>query len=173
MYLSDLSKEEYSSFFSTYINIPHDLELKDAFIKGENRFIELINTIPDDKLSYRYDEGKWTLAEVILHCIDTERVFQGRALRICRNDKTNLPGFEQDLLVAFSNANERSKNSLIEEYKVVRASTISLFSHLSDDVLKRKGIVSNNTISVRAIGFIINGHQLHHEKIISQRYLND
>lgn len=89
----------------------------------------------------------------------------------CRNDKTNLAGFDENLFVPESFSNERSVESLMDEFKVVRASTRLLFKSFNDQVLLRNGNANNSVISVRAIGFIISGHVKHHIRIIKERYL--
>jgi len=111
------------------------------------------------------------VAEVLIHITDTERVFQYRALRFARKDKTPLPGFDQDAYVPFSMANTRSIDAVINEYKSVRQSTISLYETFDEAVLKQIGIASNADMSVGALGFIICGHQRHHRNILKERYL--
>lgn len=128
-------------------------------------------SIPPEKENYRYAEGKWTPKDILLHLIDAERIFAYRALRIARNDKTALPGFEENDYVIEANAEERSMESLLEEYFDVRKATISLFLSFSADALKRLGEASGFSVSVRAIGYIILGHEKHHANVIIERYL--
>ena len=148
-----------------------DVELIEELKRGKSAFLSLFEEIPEEKLNYAYAEGKWSLAEVLIHMIDTERIFQYRALCIARNDKTLLPGFDQDAYVPYSNAANRSINSLIAEYTAVRDSTISLFNSFDDEAIKRVGTASGSKMSVRALGFIISGHQAHHVQILRERYL--
>lgn len=168
---SELGSGNYSPFYQTYIDTLGDVELMDIHQKQLQNFPEFIESIPDTKLNYAYDEGKWTVAEVLIHLIDAERVFQYRALRFSRGDLTPLPGFDQDNFVPNSNANRRSKESIAAEYKAVRKSTIALFSNFDRQTLQKKGIASNAEMSVAALGFIISGHQKHHRNIIRERYL--
>lgn len=168
---SELTAGDYNPFYQTYIDTLGDVELMDMHQRQLQNFPEFIESIPDSKLNYAYGEGKWTIAEVIIHIIDTERVFQYRALRFSRGDMTPLPGFEQDDYVPNSNAHRRSKESIIEEYKAVRKSTISLFANFDRQTLRIKGVASNSEMSVAALGFIISGHQKHHRNIIRERYL--
>ncbi|MFI8379704.1 DinB family protein [Leeuwenhoekiella sp. NPDC079379] len=128
--------------------------------------------MPEDKWLYAYDSRKWTVLESLLHVIDTERIFTYRALRIGRGDKTPLAGFEQDDYIKPSGANLRSMTSLIEEYNQVRSCTINLFKNLSAEALLEIGTASNSTLSARAAGFIICGHEIHHAYIIKTRYLD-
>lgn len=109
----------------------------------------------------------------ILYCnlIDAERIFAYRALRIARNDKTALPGFEENDYVISANANNREYESLLAEYETVRNASISLFETFTSEDLLRLGTASNNSVSVRAIGYILLGHELHHKNVILERYL--
>lgn len=127
--------------------------------------------MPIEKQNYRYAEGKWTPKDILLHLVDAERIFAYRALRIARNDKTALPGFEENDYVIEAKAEERSMSSLLEEYSEVRKATISLFLNFGEEVLKRLGEASNCSVSVRAIGYIILGHEKHHVDVIFERYL--
>ena len=123
------------------------------------------------KHEFRYAEGKWTIKDIILHLIDAERIFAYRALRIARNDKTALPGFEENDYVVAANANNRGYESLLAEYETVRNVSISLFETFTSEELLRLGTASNNSVSVRAIGYIMLGHELHHKNVILERYL--
>jgi hypothetical protein len=169
---SELKIGEYNSYYQTYIDkIGGDAELIETLKKQLKNFPNFLNNIPEEKLQYAYAPDKWSVLEALLHIIDTERIFQYRALRFSRNDLTSLPGFDQDIYVPESNANHRTIASVIEEYIAVRSSTISLFSSFNDDVFKRIGTASDSPMSVGALGFIICGHQRHHRDIIRERYL--
>lgn len=168
---NSLDYSEYNSYYQPYISKVGAIDLLDCLHEDLNNFIDFVNAIPSVKFSYAYADGKWTVAEVIMHLLDSERVFQYRALRFARNDRTELPGFDQDIYVPSSRANERSKASIIAEFAAIRNSTISLFSSLNDDELKRIGTASDSPISVRALGFIICGHLKHHKDILEELYL--
>lgn len=172
MFLSELPSSEYNPFYHTYIMALGEVTLMDALVDGKEGLLSLMEKIPEKKLSFAYAEGKWTLAEALVHMIDTERIFQYRALRFARNDKVDLPGFDQDSYVPYSNADSRTVQDLIVEYKAVRDSTITLFKSFDEEVLKRKGIASGSPMSVRGMGFIISGHQAHHVRILNERYLS-
>tara|TARA_B100000949_G_scaffold235585_1_gene260039 strand:- start:8957 stop:9475 length:519 start_codon:yes stop_codon:yes gene_type:complete len=171
MVLSELPSSEYNPFYQTYIMALGDVELIEELKNGRKVLLSLFEEIPEEKLNYAYAEGKWSLAEALVHMIDTERIFQYRALCIARNDKTPLPGFDQDNYVPFSNAANRSKKDLIEEYRSVRDATITLFNSFDDEAINRIGIASGSKMSVRALGFIISGHQAHHVRVLKERYL--
>jgi uncharacterized damage-inducible protein DinB len=163
---------EFPQYASMYIDlIPNDGKLIYHLYYNLNSTKDLIQTLPEGTLLYRYAEGKWTIKEVLVHIIDDERIYAYRALRFARNDKTELPGFDQDPYAFYSNANVRSIESIIEEYEAVRMSTITLFNGFSDDVMLRSGVANNNEVTVRALGYHIAGHELHHLNILKNRYL--
>lgn len=169
---SQLSPQEYNVHYANYINqVPEDLDLITALEQGEAQTHQFYKAIPEDQLKKSYAPGKWTILEVLLHLIDTERIFNYRALCIARGDTTEFPGYEQDEYVPPSKANARSLSSLLAEYSTVRKATISLFSNLKEEDLKQLGKASNSPLSVRAAGFITAGHEKHHEQIIKERYL--
>jgi len=168
----DLSTNEFNPYYGTYIGKTEGLNLKNGIKISSDRTISFLKSIPTEKLEYRYDKGKWTIKEVIQHLMDAERVFSYRALRIAREDQTPLPGFEQNDYVEPSQANKRSLDELINEFKAIRSSTVALFNSFSDKMLMAKGTASNSPVSVRAIGFIIMGHEIHHCQIIKERYLS-
>jgi hypothetical protein len=124
-----------------------------------------------DKFDYRYAEGKWTIKEIIQHIIDTERIFAYRALRISRNDQTPLPGFDENDFANNTAAQTRGLQDLLTEFSAVRHSNLLLFKSFSDEQLLQVGIASEHSISVRAIGFILIGHQKYHQKVFEERYL--
>ena len=171
MLRSELVSDEYNSYYQPYIDKVGDIKLLDALKCNHKSVVSFIKSIDENKLSYRYAEGKWSVKEIILHLIDTERVFAYRALCIARNDKTELPGFDQDIFVSHSYADNRSIDDLLSEYETVRMATISLFASFNHEVLKARGIANNSSLSVRAAAFIIVGHENHHLQIIKERYL--
>lgn len=171
MTANDISINEYNPFYQTYINKAQNVDLKRGLRQSFESVIEFLNTIPEDKLEYRYADGKWTIKEVIQHIIDAERIFAYRALRIARQDQTPLPGFEENDYVPASFANNRSRAQLLADYSAVRQATLSLFDSFTNDMLLQVGIASNSPISVRALGFITIGHEQHHCQVIKERYL--
>lgn len=163
---------EYAPYAIMYIGLLPDDELVLDHLKNNlNLTRNFIASLPEERLTYRYAEGKWTIKEILLHIVDDERIYAYRALRFARNDRTELPGFEQDDYALHSAANDRTVDDLLEEFATVRAATISLYQGLGGDVLTRAGVASGNFMSVRAIAYHIAGHELHHLKIIRERYL--
>jgi uncharacterized damage-inducible protein DinB len=171
MILSELQNNEYSPFYKGYIKQSVNRPIVEGLKLNLDHTLHFYNNIPFEKLDFRYADGKWTIKEILQHIIDTERIFSYRALRIARQDQTPLPGFEQDDYVLTANTNERSIESLINEYIAVRQATIELFDSFNNKMLLTIGTASENPISVRAIGFIITGHENHHTTIIKERYL--
>lgn len=164
---------EYPPYAVMYIKLlPDDglllKHLKDNFEKVK----EFILSLPEEKLLYRYAGNKWTIKEILVHIIDDERIYAYRALCFARNEKTALPGFEQDDYVVFSNANDRSIENILQEYQAVRDATIALYEGLDEKSLLREGIANGNKATVRALGYHIAGHELHHINIIKEKYLN-
>ncbi|MDR9456188.1 MAG: DinB family protein [Salegentibacter sp.] len=172
MKVSDLNKEDYHEFYQTYIDkLPGDKTLGSLLKENQEDLREVLSIITPEKLGFSYAAGKWTLAEVLQHMIDVERIFQYRALCIARNDRTSLPGFDHDAYVPESDANRRDLESLKTEFKNVRSSGIDLYMSFSEEMLQRKGMVNNNTTSAGAIGFITIGHTIHHLEHLKEKYL--
>lgn len=162
---------ESHDYFKLYINqVPGDdflLILKNALVSS----MDFFKNLPADKWDYRYAEGKWSIKEVLMHIMDTERIFAYRALRIARNDKTPLQGFEQDDYVPFYDAGNRSVDSLLQEFEAVRQATIAQFQYFDEAMLDRMGTASEHPVSVRALGYMIAGHEIHHLNVTRERYL--
>ncbi|MCX2680805.1 DinB family protein [Galbibacter sp. EGI 63066] len=171
MNISAVKHTEYHDFYRGYIEVLGEVELLDEMIRRKKAMLTLLEGVNKFQFGFSYAEGKWSIKELLLHMIDAERVFQYRALCIARGDKTNFPGFEQDHYVQHSKAGERSKKSLIDEFSIVRDSSVALFTSFPAEVVQETGVVSGHPMSVRAIGFIISGHQKHHEKVIKEKYL--
>ena len=171
MKASQLPVKEYAEYFFPYISVLGDVTLIEELEISLHEFIRFVQNIPMDKFDFRYAEGKWTIKEIIQHVIDTERIFAYRALRISRNDQTPLPRFDENAYVNNTQANDRNLQDLLTELSAVRHSNIFLFKSFSNEQLERTGIASNAGISVRAIGFIMIGHQKHHQKVFEERYL--
>lgn len=168
-----IPKEEYAPYFEQYIKLvaKESKTILENLEESQNEFNSLLRNLPIEKQNYAYAPGKWTLKQLIQHIIDTERIFIYRALCFARNDKTSLPGFDQDTFVANDTANQRDFLEMLEEMETLRKSSIQLFKSFSKDALLRVGVASNNKMSVRALGYLFAGHQKHHVNIIKERYL--
>jgi hypothetical protein len=169
--LQDLSALEYNPYYKTYIDKTTHSNVVKGLIDNLESISQFYGLIPDSKYNYAYAKNKWTINQIMLHIIDTERIFAYRALRIARGDKTPLAGFDQDIYVDSAKVNSRSPQSILEEYNTVRLASVSLFKSFDVSELMQIGEASGSPISVRAIGYIITGHENHHMAIIKERYL--
>jgi len=169
--LSQLNDSEYASFYEDYLKkVAFEDPIK-LLIQDLEDQLEIIENLNEDQFHYRYKEGKWSIAELLVHLCDGESVFAYRALTFSRNDKTSLPGFEQDDWVPQSNANNLSKNEIIGLFKTCRNHTIAMYKSFNDEQLLNIGTASNVLFSVRALAYIIIGHNRHHFEILNKYYL--
>ena len=163
--------KESNDYYKTYISKVVGDNFLNVLEMLVPKTVALLSSLDDSKWNYRYADGKWSIKEVMMHVVDTERIMAYRALRIARNDKTPMPGFEQDDYIPFTNAENRSPESIIAEYKAVRRATIELYKYFNDEMLSRVGTASGNSFTPRALGYVIAGHELHHLGILRERYL--
>lgn len=163
---------EYAPYTIRYIGLlPDDSLVLQHLEDNLKATTDLILSLPEEKLTFRYAEGKWTIKEILVHLIDDKRIYAYRALRFARNDKTELPGFEQDDYAIQSGANERDIKDILKEFATVRQATISLFEGFDSEALIRAGVADGKVMSVRAAAYHIAGHELRHINIIKERYL--
>ncbi len=163
---------EYAPYTIIYIGLlPDDGRVLEHLRENLQTTTDFILSLPEDKLTYRYARGKWTIKEILVHIIDDERIYAYRALRFARNDQTELAGFEQDDYAFYSGANARDIGDVLVEFATVRNSTIALFDSFESEALTRSGVASGNNMSVRAAAYHIAGHELRHLNIIKERYL--
>lgn len=158
-------------FYKNYVKQVEQSDMLTALRISGYRTLELVHSIPEKKMDYRYADGKWSVRELLCHMIDAERIFAYRALRFARNDKTNLPGWEENDYAPQANAANRSLKRIADEMQHLRISTIDMFEGFTEEMLTRKGTANNNEMSVVALGFIIPGHETHHRNILKERYL--
>ena len=162
---------EYAPFYEGYIK---SVIGNDPFRNLENQYQEIqsiLQSLPEAEANFAYSEGKWSVKEVLGHMIDTERVMDYRALCISRKEKQSLPGFEQDDYVKEANFKERTITSLLEEYRIVRKSTINLFKNFTENMFNLRGTANGKEVTVLALLYIITGHEMHHLKILKEKYL--
>lgn len=171
MLITKPDSTEYSTFYESYINKVENPHLLEALAENTVSFTQFIQTVPESKGGYAYAPAKWTIKEVLLHIIDSERIFCYRALLFARNDKTELPGFNENLYVPNSHAKSRTLQSLSDEFMAVRQATLTLFNSFEEEDFYKGGIANGYYMSVRALGFAIAGHTLHHTNVLKQRYL--
>lgn len=164
--------DEYAPYTIMYIGLlPDDGLVLEHLQNNLENTVKFVRLLPQEKLTVRHAAGEWTIKEILVHIVDDERIYCYRALRFARNDKTELPGFEQDEYVPYTGANDRALEAIIGEFTAVRNATIKFFESLDEEALTRKGIASNNIMSVRAAAYHIAGHELHHINSIKENYL--
>ena len=155
----------YANYFKRYVDqVPED-DLIPALKNQTAGILDFLSSITEKKSTYAYADGKWTIKELLQHVIDTERIFNYRALCFARGEKANLPGFEENDYAANSHADNRQWKSLVEEFMAVRKATELMFESFSDTVINNAGLSNNNPNTVNSLGFIIAGHYYHHKKI--------
>lgn len=166
------SQTEYSPYYKPYIDLVQSRNLIGSLREVNRQSLNLLKQLPPEKQDYRYDSGKWCVKEIVAHLIDAERVFAYRALRFARNDHTELPGYDHNMYIWSSKAILRDFYFMLEEFSLLRQSTIALFKSFDADMLSRQGMANGYSITVNALGFVIAGHELHHINVIKQRYLD-
>jgi len=162
---------EHDPYFKQYIDLVEGEDLLGRLESVHEETRSLLSSLSEDRAGHRYAEGKWSIKEVIGHLIDCERILTMRSLVIARGDRTELPGFDQDLYVRTSGADRRRLVDLAEEHDAVRKATVTLFRSFDDAMLVKQGIANESIISVRALGFVVAGHEVHHTNVIRDRYL--
>jgi hypothetical protein len=162
---------EHAPEFSQYVTLVAEGDIIQTLEQQLANSLSLLRTIPADKAKFRYAPGKWSVKELLGHLIDSERIFSYRALRFARNDQTLLAGYEQDDYVREGHFDSRNLADMAEEFATVRRATIHLFRPLTETEWLRRGKANENEISVRALAYIIAGHELHHMEVLRSRYL--
>jgi uncharacterized damage-inducible protein DinB len=162
---------EFARYYSKYISLVRDGDVVSTLRQQLDNSLSLLRGIPEDKANSRYAPEKWSVKEVVGHVLDTERIFGYRALRFARNDQTPLNGFEQDDYVRAGNFGRIRLSDLADEFQNVRQANIHLFRSLDDAAWLRRGAANENEVSVRALAYIIAGHELHHMGILKSKYL--
>jgi hypothetical protein len=162
---------EYDEYYARYISLVPDGDLLSMLAAQGRETAGVLRGVPEARGDFAYAPGKWTLKEVVGHVTDTERVFSYRALRIARGDQTPLASYDQNAWAPQSGATARTLADLVDELETVRRATLALLAHLPAEAPPRRGTASGKGITVRALAWIIAGHELHHLGIIRGRYL--
>jgi DinB superfamily len=161
---------EYAPFYETYVSLVQGGDVIAQLESQRLQTAQLFVASTERDGNFRYAPGKWSIKEVVGHLSDSERVFSYRAMRIARGDQTPLPGFEQDDYVKNGNFGEQSLADLVAEYGAVGAATLALLRSFNAEAGARRGTASDKPVTVRALAFIIAGHELHHREILKERY---
>jgi len=165
-------RDEYDDYYHRYISLVPEGDIIDVLTEQLSSGLELLDGIPGELMDHVYAPGKWTAGQVIGHLIDAERVFAFRALHFARGDGAPLPGMDQERWMSAANFKDRSLQSLMVEWRHLRASNIVLFDSFDRQLLDRTGIADGRTFTVRATLYIIAGHYLHHIDILRERYFS-
>lgn len=163
---------EYAEYYGKYVSLGPETGIVDALEENGTKTVSVLRGLSEEQGNYAYAEGKWTIKQLLGHVNDGERIFAYRALRIARNDKTALSGFEQDDYVATADHNSLPLSALIDEFEAIRGASVQLFRNLPEAAWTREGTASDNPVSVRAIAYILAGHERHHMAILKEKYLS-
>jgi hypothetical protein len=162
---------EFAPYYGRYIGQVPSGDVIDTLRSQFRETVALLRGIEPSRTTTGYAPGKWSIRDVVLHMADTERVMGYRALRIARGDTTPLASFDENVFAPMAQANARSMESLMDELEAVRRATIAMLEGFPDDAWGRWGTASDKSVTVRALAWIIAGHERHHMSIIRERYL--
>jgi hypothetical protein len=162
--------KEYAPYYAGYIALVPGDDAVAALEAQRLHMMQMLSARSEREGNFRYGAGKWSVKEVIGHLADAERVFTYRAMRIARGDQTPLASFEQEDYVKNGGFGDRRLADLAEEFAAIRSASIALFRSLNDAAWMRRGTASDKEVSVRALAFMTAGHELHHQRILEERY---
>lgn len=163
---------EYAQYYEKYISLVPPDDILSTLDDQRRQMVTLLSGRSEQDGDFRYAPEKWSAKEVIGHICDTERIFAYRVLRISRGDQTPLPGFEQDDYVRNGPFATHPMSDVIEDYIAVRRASLTLLRNLDEQAWSRRGTASNNPVTVRALAYMIAGHELHHRRILEQKYFS-
>jgi hypothetical protein len=161
---------EYAPYYERYISLIQDDDILATLDRQRGQMVQMLCGLSEADGDFRYAAEKWNVKEVMGHVCDSERVFAYRALRIARGDTTPMEGFEQDDYVKNGPFARHPIAEVIEDYIAVRRATISLFRSLDEVAWSRRGVANKNEVSVRALAYMIAGHEMHHRRILEEKY---
>ena len=159
-----------NKYFSYYIEQVDNQNVIETLMENKDVVINLFKSLSEEQKNFRYDVGKWSPHEILGHLTDTERIFGYRALCIARGEKQSLPGFDENEYVDGANFLEVSSKSLLEQYLLVREGSTALFGSFSEEASSQIGSANGNAVSARALVWMIAGHEIHHLKVLKDKY---
>jgi len=162
--------DEYGEFYKNYIELIDEPNIVQVLIQQGQQTYAVIQRLTEEEASYRYEDDKWSVKEIFGHLVDTERIMAYRALCISRGETKSLPGYDHEAYVQQANFESRSLQSISTEYDALRNANISMFNSFSKDQILRTGKANDVTVSVRALAYIIAGHERHHMQILENKY---
>lgn len=163
--------DEFPPSYADYVREAPDGDVIRTLRTGAKATLALLKGIDEARAAHRYAPGKWTIREVVAHLADAERVFSYRLLTFARGDHGPLPGFDEDAWVPEQQAERQKFKRVLDDFKAVRAATVTLLKTLPRQAWTRRGVSNNNSISVRALAWAIAGHEEHHRRVLVERYL--
>lgn len=164
-------RTEAAEYYFRYIDLVPEGDVCEMLETQAHELTRLLSGISETHSLHRYAPGKWSVREMVSHLLDAERLFVFRAMWIARGHDAPLPSFDQDVAAAAAKADARSWSGLVEEFRALRASSASFFRTLPADAWERRGIASDNPVTVRALAYIVVGHVSHHMRVLQERYL--
>ena len=162
---------EYAAYYEKYVSLVPEGEVVETLERQGAETLALLRGLSEEQGAHRYEPGKWSVKQLVGHVNDTERIFSYRALAIARGDRAPLPGMDQEEYMAGVDFDARTLADLADEFEALRRSTVLLFRHLSPEAWARRGTASDNEVTVRALAYILAGHEAHHVRILRERYL--
>lgn len=162
---------EYAAYYEKYVSLVAEGDVVETLERQGEETLALLQTVGEERAGHRYEPGKWSIKQVVGHVIDGERIFAYRALAIARGERQPLPGMDQDEYMAGSDFDSRTLADLSEEFSHVRRANVLMLRGLRDEAWSRRGVASDNEVTVRALVYIIAGHEAHHVQILRTRYL--
>jgi len=160
-----------NKYFSFYIEQVDYQNVIEALMVNKDRVINLFKSLSEEQKNFRYEVGKWSPHEILGHLTDTERIFGYRALCIARGEKQSLPGFDENEYADGARFSEISFESLLEQYRLVREGSLALFLSFTDEVASQIGTANGNAVSAKALIWMIAGHEIHHLRVLKEKYL--
>jgi uncharacterized damage-inducible protein DinB len=162
---------EYNPYYGKYLSLVPEGDVVATLSRQLEDTLSLLRGLSEEQADSRYAPDKWSIKEVVGHVLDTERIFGHRAFRFARNDQAALPGYEQDDYVRAGNFGKRQLSELADEFEHVRRANLLLLRSLDDEAWLRRGVANDSEVSVRALAYILAGHETHHKQIIREKYL--
>ncbi|MDT7689804.1 MAG: hypothetical protein QOE46_2563 [Acidobacteriota bacterium] len=162
---------EYAPYYEKYVSLVPDADVVETLERQGAETLALLRSITEERGGHAYASGKWSIKQLVGHVIDAERIFAYRALALARGEQQPLPGMDQDEYMACVNFDARALADLLDEFEHVRRANVHMFRGLDTDAWARRGVASDNEVTVRAIAHIIAGHEAHHVRILRERYL--
>jgi DinB superfamily len=165
------AEDEYGAPYAGYIRrVPPGQDIVEVLARQRDETLARFRSVPETRGAHRYAPGKWSVKELVAHLSDTERIMAYRALRVGRGDATPLPGFDEQAYAPRSGADAQSLGALVAEWGDIRQATLALFRHFPPEAWARRGTASDSPVSVRALAWIIAGHERHHLATLAERY---